>query len=984
MKKIIIIWLLVFVAVKYTKAQECWDPVKPNTVTTDWRAASTSNTWDWTQEKFDYYIAGRSNPVNDYSPFWSPSGAAGPNKVLSGFQVYKKREDKDFHPEDGWELLVKNLGEPGSPVDNPFFALYNKYTGKLRAFLLVADKPNSVVSGALLKANFQGGERSTALWQHMKPIGQAVQHFDKDLYADLPNQYRNVDDFWLFSEFVVAYDPCTCLDLGELSFHSFLNFDYSVVIVSDIDATIGGTFAERVTQNKEPQSGNPSFALNSIDQVKKAVDAGQKGYKTWSTYKSFYNDQLNQFTDSMYRDQLWKGLEASKELSPDFYDDLLQDLIGQNTCNYDDFMDGAYDIDPTAFLTPRKNSFLNSNYSSIKAFASLFPYVGTALGVIDLFVDNGGKTTSAPSGPTVYDVNLKLDGRMEQQGDLDGALFFTPGYTTNSEELNWIPTYNNILGVFNILELPDFEYFEIQPNVTNLTESVAHLGNTCKRNYSDFHNLDGANEVVFKQFKPKDKLKYVLNPASNLIVESVEAAIVLEYLGQDNLFIEKPSEYNSVKAIPYNSLIFNSSRNDTLLSDAWEVPGLIIKDFTPNPLGSFINENGLKNLDGSFAANLSQIPKSGMKRASVERLKAIIEHTDLTLEMANSNYPNEDSSELHLRTDYLPNTCFDKLSFTVLGNNNFGNIYAKVVVRLKHKNRPELDPVTLVFAYDLTQKLQTATKRSETGSYSPRIWGRNWSDQVRCCYKCGTAMTFTSAEIENFRYVEGITLDNTPYNWDFFKPHNQTYNGEPSLTAIGTVTIPDGTFIPPNTVIRAGGVVNIGRDVVIGDGSQISSEVQINLPDGGADIERNVILEIASKGSIKYNCSDYDYESLEMTGESITAFCGKQDYKQRALHKRNLTEEEDKDNISKNISPPLDYKIYPNPNAGIFEVQFTTTSEGVYLEVLDALGRVVQELFKPADMNVISVDISGNQSGIYFVKVAGSNSSHLVKKLVKY
>lgn len=778
MKKIILIGLAFFAAFTYTRAQ-CWDPLDPNTITTDWRASNTSNTWDWTQERFyDMYIVGQSNPVSPgpFSPFWSPSSSAGRNLVLAPFQVYTNRGDKDFHPEDGWELLVKNFGEPGSPVDNPFYALYNRNTGKLRAFLLVSNAPNTVVSGALLKANFEGG-RTTALYQHMKPIGQAVQNFDLDLNAELPNEYKNVGNFWLFSEFVVAYDPCTCLDLGEPTIHSWLNFDYFIINESDINATIGGTFAERVTENKKPSNSNPSFALNSFDKVKKVVDAGQKGYKTWSGYKTWYNTQLNQFTDSMYRDQLWRGLEASRELDQDFYDELLQDLIGQTTCNYDDFINGNYYTDPTAFLTPRDNSWLNTNYSSIKAFASIFPYVGTALGVIDLFVNDGGTATPAPSGPTVYDVSLKLEGKIVQQGGLDGALFFTPGYTTNSEELNWIPTYNNILGVFNVLELPDFEYFEIQPNVTNLTESVAHLGNTCKRNYSDFHNLDGAEEVVFRQYKPKDKLKYVLNPASNLEIESVEAAIVLEYLGQDNLFIEKPSEYSSVKAIPYNAFIFNSSRNDTLMSDAWEPPGLIIKDFTPNPLGSFTNESGLKNLDGSFSVNLSKVPKTGVKRASVERLKSIIENTDLTLEMATPTYPNEDSSKLHLRTDYLPNTCFDKLSFTVLGNNNFGNIYAKVIVRLRHKNNPELDPVTLIFLYDITNKLESATKRPETGSYSTTIWGQNWSTQPRCCYKCGTAMTFRSAEIENYRYLEEITLNHTPYNWDYFKPHNQVYNG---------------------------------------------------------------------------------------------------------------------------------------------------------------------------------------------------------------
>lgn len=990
MKKIIILGLLIFSTLTNIQAQ-CWDPLVPNTITTDWRAVNTSNTWDWTQETFtDMYISGRTNPSSEISPFWTPQSSTGTNLLLTDFRVYVNRDYKDFHPEDGWELLVKNFGEfsvDGSKdVANPFFALYNRYTGKVRAFLLVADKPTSPQNGALLKAKF-GGNRFTALWQHMKPIGKAVESFDRDLYADMNNEYDNQDDYWLFTEFVVAYDPCTCLDLGDPTAFPLINFEYFLVTTAEITAEIEGTLTEQVSQNGAPAKSNPSFALNDLDIVKKAVEAGQKGYKTWSKYKTWYNNQLNHFTDSIYRDQLWQGLEASKELSQDFYEDLLQDMIGQTTCNYNDFVNGNYNIDPTAFMKPKDNTFLNKNYSSIKAFASIFPYVGTALAVLDLFVDDGGTTMPAPKGPTVFDVSLRLDGSIQTVSGIQDHEFFTPGYTTNSSQYNWIPTYNNILGVFNILELPDFEYFEIRPTVTNLTESVAHLGNQCKRNYSDFHNLDGANDVIFKQYKPKEKLKYVLNPASLLEVESVEAAIVLEYLGQDDLFIRTPSAFNSVKAIPYHPRVFKANRNDTFLSDAWPGANGPLIDFTPYPQnGDFINSGGLRLNNGSanppVVQVLNELVQPGLGSSIVGRINDINNHTDLTYDVSTPNYPMYDSSEILFRTDYLPNTCFDKLSFTVLGNDNFGKVYAKVVVRLRHKDQPELDPVTLVFSYDLTQKLQTATKRPETGSYSATVWGRDWTTQTRGPFKCGSNFVFTSAEIENYRYLESITLNSTPYNWDFFKPHNLTYNGEPSLTAMGQITVPDNTIIPANTILRAGGAVFIGQNVQIGTGSQIYSEVKIDVS-LGTNIESNVILEIAGKGSIKYDCSDYNYQSLEMNSDEITPFCNSQDYKQRALFKRDPNDLNNEDTTLHNMSH-LDYRIYPNPNNGIFELQFTTANEDIRLEVLDAFGRVIREVNKPTGLHTVTIDISGSRSGVYFIKIAGSNSPHLVKRVVKH
>jgi|AntRauTorckE5430_2_1112549.scaffolds.fasta_scaffold10374_2 hypothetical protein len=191
-KKITILGLLIFSTLLNTQAQ-CLDPQVPNTITTDWRAANTSNTWDWTRETFnDMYIIGRSNPFSAISPFWSPQSSSGTNILLSDFRDFVNRDDKDFHPEDGWELLVKNFGEYSAnatrDVANPFFALYNRHTGKIRAFLMVADVPTSSQNGALLRATFSG-DRATALWQHMKPIGQAVENFDRNLYADMNNEY---------------------------------------------------------------------------------------------------------------------------------------------------------------------------------------------------------------------------------------------------------------------------------------------------------------------------------------------------------------------------------------------------------------------------------------------------------------------------------------------------------------------------------------------------------------------------------------------------------------------------------------------------------------------------------------------------------------------------------------------------------------------------------------------------------------------------
>lgn len=43
--------------------------------------------------------------------------------------------EKDYRPELGWTLYLKDFGTPDRPAQTPFFALYNKYTGVLRFFV---------------------------------------------------------------------------------------------------------------------------------------------------------------------------------------------------------------------------------------------------------------------------------------------------------------------------------------------------------------------------------------------------------------------------------------------------------------------------------------------------------------------------------------------------------------------------------------------------------------------------------------------------------------------------------------------------------------------------------------------------------------------------------------------------------------------------------------------------------------------------------
>ena len=998
--KLLISFGVVFIA-SAVKGQ-CWNNI--NTQTTDWTKTNTSNTWDWTQTQFnDIYISGKSNPVTLISPFWATSGGATfHNMALFDFQKYTLATKKDFHPNDGWELLIKSFGTSGAAnnaVSNPYFCLYNRFTGRVRAFLLVPDKTGDLTkTGAVLKVNFPNNYRRTALFQHMEPIGKVVGKFNPNLDIDVANEYINEDYYWLFTEFTVAYDPCTCHDFNDPK-ESVIVFTYYLIEESKIDAKIEGSLTEKVTQNQKPVNGDPGFALNGFDEAKKLFQTGQKAYKEYDGYKSEFNKFLNNHTDSAWRGKIWRLLQETKASDKKYYDEVVQDLfpqLGYTDLTYQQYMSGTLEINPSAFSALEKTDFLTRHYSTIKGVASIVPYVGVAIGVIDM-LNSGGKsnTSQAVQGPVVFEANLTLDGNIKKSSPISAPGFYTPGFTTNSNT-NFIPTYNNILGVFNVLELPDFEFSNITPSVTNNTadqlESIGFLDrrNACEKNNSNLNNQDGADNVIFKQFRPKSALKYVVNPASNMEVESVEAAIIVKYYGKDELFIDRPSDFNNVPALPFYPQIIMSDINDTILKLGFSVDNILIENPIPRfmfsgspniPPGFYLNKDGkITSIGGGFVADVTLL-KDRSRSATIERINNIESNTNLQLDMVSPKYPIGDSTFIQFRTDYLPVTCFQNLSLTLLGNNNFPKTYVKLYVRLKHKTDPNILPVTLILSYDIVDKLVNASNTNQTGSYEAKIWGLNWNNSVECCFKCGPNPTFNSAVISDYRYFGDFHLTSIPFQQDFFKPHDYTYSGEQNLTIIGDLTISDSTTIPPNSLIKVGGKIVFGENITIGNGTVIRSGKAINI-NKNIVVEPNVILEIENLNSMVYNCTNYNYTMSHMSDSDIATLCSSQDYKIRSI----LTAPNIDKPINNTKDSTIHTEIFPNPNNGSFNIVFNSlNSESYNIEIYSLMGQQVylENFDSLIGENTKNINLTGLLNGVYFVRIiSSSENTAIVKKII--
>ncbi|MES2763705.1 MAG: T9SS type A sorting domain-containing protein [Bacteroidota bacterium] len=73
--------------------------------------------------------------------------------------------------------------------------------------------------------------------------------------------------------------------------------------------------------------------------------------------------------------------------------------------------------------------------------------------------------------------------------------------------------------------------------------------------------------------------------------------------------------------------------------------------------------------------------------------------------------------------------------------------------------------------------------------------------------------------------------------------------------------------------------------------------------------------------------------------------------------------------------------VYPNPNNGEFNLFINEISEDMVVEVYNSVGQVV--LKQNIDQNQTVLNINGETSGIYFIKISGNNATGLMTKIIK-
>lgn len=155
-------------------------------------------------------------------------------------------------------------------------------------------------------------------------------------------------------------------------------------------------------------------------------------------------------------------------------------------------------------------NFLKSN-QFLKAGLNAVPWLKSAVSLVDVFI-GGGKTSPGPQEvkllPLTVNLTAKINGTISITNPYHSIIFTNPGSKDAELDADAYPYYNEVLGIFNLLNTPTLY------KQTNIAYREDDYGGNVRINEHRF-KLDLST------------IKYVLNPAAGVTIQNMKAAIII-------------------------------------------------------------------------------------------------------------------------------------------------------------------------------------------------------------------------------------------------------------------------------------------------------------------------------------------------------------------------------------------------------------------------------------------------------------------------
>lgn len=453
--------------------------------------------------------------------------------------------ERDFHWEDGWELLWMNIGtlpngtainakpqsswndDPESPLPagTPYFVLYNRYRGTLRLFFNVWFF-DTHYDDVLVSLRFEDGaankENLSGIFRHVEGVDRALDKPTNVTKLQSPRKMEQVNyNQWYALDFQLGYDVCQC------EIPSKLILEFKALNELSVDLELRSiTLEKELTKLNEDEKDflqwTPGTSGNVIyKSINGLLEDYNKALDQYNQDMNDYNSPLN----SLKKDAinlLGTGLSGwTTSLIPtgalaDFIMWQQRGLWGSN-----DPADTANTNYPVDSIEAKEWGISVKNASK-KLLADQFDFLNIALDVKEQPV--------RPQVPVASFTEGRITGSIRDTFKIRSSPLLVPGtmptayggVPSDIRSTNF-PAYNNVPGLFALLETPSLQITDKNPILQEkeIVGPPAPRGESKSPEPGDDQGGDPSNilslptvtQIKETSLMLKEGLSYTLNPA---------------------------------------------------------------------------------------------------------------------------------------------------------------------------------------------------------------------------------------------------------------------------------------------------------------------------------------------------------------------------------------------------------------------------------------------------------------------------------------
>lgn len=481
-----------------------------------------------------YFNLGIIYPPGQPIPMLNPfaTGLSADNSIYA--QAIKDTfvDFRDFRWKDGWELLWLNLNQtpdgeylispnPNGPMPNPqgpipanapYFVLYNRYRGLMRIFSNYWSNATTLGRPQKMAVSFEFVNKDNPVNGLLRHAGSYDLALDKETKVTRISApaYNSPNEFqWGVSDFQLAFDPCIC---NRTDISTNLGFRFDAMTIMNIDMT---SRSISIDQTINDNNFLEEDYLNLSDVKKEDYKSGSRMYGKMERLLNEYNEAQRKYETDLANynsidgilkraaiDVLKQGVASTGSMlgagvAGSFFTNApMKNFILKNKTRVGLFSGGLIDLDSND-----ADAFAKSVTGAAKSILGQgFDFLSTVIDVPD--APRRPTPPVATYTETTYAGTLKIStDRLTQSLLIPGAM--PNSYTGNPgiDKVNY-PIYNEVLGLFALLETPKLEV-----KATNLN-TVRPFSKTGTNAYSS--GLIQKQTTNY-QIKLKEPLRYRFN-----------------------------------------------------------------------------------------------------------------------------------------------------------------------------------------------------------------------------------------------------------------------------------------------------------------------------------------------------------------------------------------------------------------------------------------------------------------------------------------